>query len=173
MKTPGIIIIHKPCYDCPGLLKRQWAEGTDTLFFQALMPTLNLSIALRIVRGSSHMAHTTDADEFLKILSNELRAIVRDNPGSFIGVFLFGPLEDNFHIGLCHGLSDFPMNDATAVPIKDATQIIEGAPYIEVRDVNVPMLMSAGWPFETLSFAVLFRVPFPQQPGPGEYPVNA
>ena len=76
MKTPGIIMSYKPFHNPPGIFKGQGAEGTDTLFFQALMPALDLPIALRVVGGSPHMAHAADADELLEIPRYELRTIV-------------------------------------------------------------------------------------------------
>lgn len=128
------------------------------------MPSLDLAIALRIIRGRPHMTHPTDPDELLKVSSNELRPIVRDDSGTFIGIFFLGPLKDDLHIGFGHGFSDLPMHNETAVSIQDACQVIEGAPDVQIRDINVPVFMRPRRTMESVPFGRCFAVPLLQQP---------
>ena len=76
MQTPGIVMGYEVLDNCPGFFKRQQTQGVDTLSFQALVPALDLPVALGLVGGSSHMAHTTNAYELLKVPGYELRPIV-------------------------------------------------------------------------------------------------
>jgi len=87
------------------------------------------------------MGHPRDPDELLEIFGNELGAIVGNNPGLGFRVFLLGPLEDDFHVCLCHLLSDLPMDDRAAAAIQEAAQVVECAMDVEIRDVYMPMFM--------------------------------
>ena len=76
MKTVGIVMVHEPSHNPPSLFERQWAQGTDTFLFQALMPTLNLPVTLGVVWGSPYMTHAADAYELLEIPGNKLRTVI-------------------------------------------------------------------------------------------------
>ena len=52
-----------------------------------------------------------------------------------------GSLDDDFHVGFFHLLADLPMDQVSAIPIQQGTQIIEGATDIDVGDIDVPVLM--------------------------------
>lgn len=92
------------------------------------------------------MRHTGEPDEFLEILGDELRAVVRDDPRPGFGVLFFGTLHNNLHIPLRHLFPDFPMDDKTAAAVEQAAQIIKGATDIQIRHINMPMFMRAKCP---------------------------
>jgi hypothetical protein len=48
--------------------------------------------------------------------------------------------------------SQGPVHNHTAVAIEYAAQIVEGAAEVEIRDVNVPVLMDRGGLFKALAF---------------------
>jgi hypothetical protein len=91
------------------------------------MPSLNLPIALGVVGRGSHMVHSTDPDELFEVTGNELRTVIRDDPGPFRGVLFFSPLEDDFHLWLSHGLPDLPVHNVAAISIQHTAQVIKGA----------------------------------------------
>ena len=52
-----------------------------------------------------------------------------------------GPLEDRLHLRLVHGLADLPVDDEPAVAVEDAAQEEECPADVDVRDIDVPVLM--------------------------------
>jgi hypothetical protein len=44
------------------------------------------------------MTHPTDPDELLEVPGDELRPVVRDDPGPLVGEALAGPLEDRLDV---------------------------------------------------------------------------
>jgi hypothetical protein len=47
-------------------------------------------------RRCSDMGHPGNADELLEILGNELRPVIRNDPGPSVRILLFGPLPPPF-----------------------------------------------------------------------------
>jgi hypothetical protein len=58
-----------------GILKGERSAGPQALSFERLVPALDLTVGLRIKRGSPDMSHAGEADEFLEIASDELRTV--------------------------------------------------------------------------------------------------
>ena len=87
----------------------------DAFPFQALVLSPDLAIPLRVVGGSPHMTHPTHPDELLEVSGYELRPIVLDNPGTFIGVFFLSPLKNDFHIPFRHRFPDLPVNEKATI----------------------------------------------------------
>jgi hypothetical protein len=75
---------------------------------------------------------------------------------------LLEDLEKGF-IRLPHGFPDLPVHDKPAVSVKDAHQVIESASDIEVRDIDVPMLMGSGRSMKACAFSITLGVPFLEQ----------
>jgi hypothetical protein len=86
------------------------------------------------------MRHPADANELLEVPGDELRAVVRDDPGVLTGILLAHPLKDRLHLSFLHGLADFPVHDEAALAVEEAAQeevravkLID-APSIEIID---------------------------------------
>ena len=119
------------------------------------------------------MRHPAYADEILEVPGHELRSIVGDHPGMLTGILFASPLDDRLHVSFLHGLADLPVNDESAITVEDAAQEEEGPADIEVRDVDVPVLM---WPqglLEALPFAGWSLPSRSQLVGRFEHAVNA
>ena len=159
--------------DVAGVFQRERAARTDAFPFEALVPAFELAVALRIVRAGAHMGHATDADEFLEIPRDELRAVVGDDAGTGLGMLLLGSLQDGFDVGFFHLLPDFPMDDGAAATVQHAAQVVKGAADVEVGDVDVPMLVRLQRLDKAGSFLGRSPVTDPQQPGPGQHPIDA
>src|SRR6185437_10603710 len=87
------------------------------------------------------MSHSANPDELLEILGDELRPVVRDDPGPLAGEALAGPLDDRLDLGLGHALADLPVDDEPAAAIEEAAEVEEDAGDVEVRDIDVPVLV--------------------------------
>jgi hypothetical protein len=82
-----------------------------------------------------------DADEFLEVLGDELRAVVGDDARTLPGEFFAGALEDGFHVDFLHFLTDFPVNEVTAAAIEDRAQEVKRAGDVQVTDIDVPVFV--------------------------------
>ena len=87
------------------------------------------------------MRHTGQPDELFKILGDELRAVVRYNPGARFRKLLLRLLKDDLDIRLLHLLPDLPVGDKTTAAVKKAAQIVKRAANVDVRNVYVPMFV--------------------------------
>jgi len=98
------------------------------------------------------MGHAGNPDEFLEIFGYKLRAVVGNYPWARSRVLFFGSFEDDFNISFGHLLSDLPMDDGATAAIQEAAQVVEGATDVEVRDIDVPVLVRQQWLNESRSF---------------------
>src|SRR5580692_3890728 len=105
------------------------------------------------------MSHARDANELLEVASNELRAIVRNDPWLRFRVLLLGSLQDQFDISFSHGLTQIPMHEETTEPVQNAAQVIERAAQVDVGNVDMPVLMRLQRLLETGSLARRFALP--------------
>ena len=64
---------------CSGFVKTKRHAGANTLPLDRGMKALQLAVGLRIVRRGPHVRHAGEPNEFLEILGNELRTVVRDD----------------------------------------------------------------------------------------------
>jgi hypothetical protein len=95
------------------------------------------------VGRSSHEGHPAQPDELLEVPGDELRAVVRDDPRAAVGVTVAGPLDDRLDVGLGHRLPDLPVDDESAVPVEQATDVEERPRDVDVRDVDAPVLVGS------------------------------
>jgi hypothetical protein len=64
------------------------------------------------------------------------------------------------------------VDDITAATVEQAAEVIESAADVDIANINMPVLVGAQRLLETLAFAGRLAVPFSQQPGLSEHPVN-
>src|SRR3954454_18834434 len=75
-------------------------------------------------------------------LGDELRAVVRDDPGPRFRALLLGSLQDDLDISLRHPLPPIPVDNVPTVAVQDAAEIIEHPADVETGNVDRPVLMS-------------------------------
>src|SRR3954447_26708723 len=102
---------HELGNQAPRILQAQGGLDSDALSFQGLEPPLHLAVALGIVWRGFDMSHSADADKLLEVPGDELRAVVRDDPGPLAGILLARPREDRLHLGFGHRLANLPVNE--------------------------------------------------------------
>lgn len=111
------------------------------------------------------MAQSKDPRKRLEVLSNELRSVVADDMRLGIRVPLQRLLQNQLDILLTHRLPDFPMNDEPTEAIQHRNQEVECAAQIQVRNVDMPVIMRFSRLFEAFSFLAGARVVTVKQPG--------
>ena len=109
------------------------------------------------------MRHTRDADEFLELPGNKLWAVIGDDPRSSFRKLLLGALQNDLHIHFRHLFPDLPMNNETTASIENAAQIIEGAANVDIRNIDMPMVMRAERLHKAGALEAFLSVPFLQQ----------
>src|SRR5271166_3556076 len=151
MQPHRVVVGHELGDQPPSVLQAQRGLNTYAPSFQGLEPSLDLAVALGIEWRCSDVSHATYADELLEVSGDELRAVVRDDPGPLAGILLPSPLDDRLHLGFLHGLADLPVDDDPAVAVEDAAQEEEGPADVEMGDIDVPVLMRPQGLLEALS----------------------
>jgi hypothetical protein len=87
------------------------------------------------------MGHSRDANELFEIPGDELRFVVRNDPGSCFRVFLSRSFQNDFDLRFGHRFPQIPMHDRTAIPIQNAAQVIKRPTHVDVGNIDVPVLM--------------------------------
>ena len=113
----------------------------DGLRLQAVVPALQLAVALRVERARAHVRHARQADELLEVLGHELRPVVGDDPGRGAGELLLRPLDEQLDVGFFHLFFELAVDDEAAVPVQNRAQVVERAARIDVAHVDVPVLV--------------------------------
>ena len=125
----------------PAFLQRQRHAGPDALALDRLIPALYLPVGLRIIRSGPHVRHPGDPNELLEVFGDELWTVVGDDSRPGLGELLLRPLQQNLDLSLRHRFPQIPFHDVAAGSVEHRAQIVEGAVNIDVRDVDVPVLV--------------------------------
>jgi hypothetical protein len=94
-----------------------------------------------VKRRGSDVRHSRDPNKFLEVFGDELRAVVRDDPGPRFRVLLLRPLQDDLDVSLGHRFPDVPVDDEPVETVQHAAQVVERPADVEVGNIDVPVLM--------------------------------
>jgi hypothetical protein len=88
------------------------------------------------------MTKLQEQKQFLKIMRSELFPVVADEPGvpRFRVQFLRFS-NQQFRVDPFHGLAEPSGEQSAAVPVKDTQEVIKRAGYLDIREINMPLLM--------------------------------
>jgi len=152
VQSDRVVVLHKARDQTSGILDRERRTRTDRGVFDGTVPALYLSVALGIIGRGPHVGHAADADELLEITGDELRSVIRDDPGPCRRKTFTGSLEDDLHIRFCHPFPDFPVNDEPAGPIHDRTEIVKRSVDVYIGYVHMPVFVGGKGLDESGSF---------------------
>ena len=97
------------------------------------------------------MGEAGQTDKLLKVFGDKLRTVVGDDPWGSSRIFFPGSLQDDLDVELYHRAAQFPMQQETRTAIQDRAQIEEGPHNVQIRDIDMPMLVgrwhAAGSPY--------------------------
>ena len=110
--------------------------------FMLFMVSLKLAIALWVIGARSHMSYACQPNVVFEISRYKLRPVIADDFWMHAGIFLQSPLYNKFDISFFHLLFQLIMNDCPAESVEDTAQIIKGSATVDVRYVDVPIIMS-------------------------------
>jgi hypothetical protein len=109
--------------------------------FQGLVPPLHLAVALGVVERGSNVNISICVYYIIEVLIDELRPVVRDNPGPLARKLLSSPLDDRLHLEFLHTIADLPVDDEPAVAVEDAAKEVERPADSDVGNIDVRVLM--------------------------------
>jgi hypothetical protein len=118
-----VVMRNEIGHDSSCVVQAQRGLHSNALPLEGLVPPLLLPIALGIIGRCAHVRHAADPDELLEVLGDELRPVVRNDPGVPAGKPLARPLNDRVDVDLGHGLADFPVDDEAAAAVEEAAKI--------------------------------------------------
>jgi hypothetical protein len=84
------------------------------------------------------VGHARDPNELFEFLGNELRAVIRDDPGPCLRILLLGCLSDDLDVRLDHRLPQIPVDDVSATAVQNAAQVIEGPADVQPSGDIIP-----------------------------------
>src|SRR6266700_2828785 len=97
-----VVVVHVSAYQTPRIIERQRCSWPDGLPFERFVPTLDLSVRLRVKRRGSDVRHARDPDELFEVLCDELLPVVRDDPRARFRVLLLRSLQDDLDVRFGH-----------------------------------------------------------------------
>ena len=118
------------------------------------------------------VSHSGDANELLEIPRDELRPIVGDDSRFGFGELFASTLEDRFDVGFLHFFADFPVDHKAAETIEDRALKIKRARDVEIRNVQVPVLMRREWLLKAGTLLCRFGRISGEQCGAAKHAVN-
>ena len=105
MESDVVVVIDEFGDEALSLLEVEGGAGADAIGFEGFMPALDLAVGLGVVGGGFDVGEPGKPDEFLEVFGNELRAVIGDDARFVMGIFFDGALEDDFDVGLGHGVA--------------------------------------------------------------------
>ena len=87
------------------------------------------------------MRHARDPNKLFEVLGDELWTVVRDDPRPRLRVLLLRSLQDDLDVRLGHRLPDVPVHDVPTETFQDAAQVVERSAYVQIGNIDVPVLM--------------------------------
>jgi hypothetical protein len=141
MQAKGVVVFDEPADDAACIVQTQGRTRADALFLEDAMPAFDLAVALWVVRRGLDVGHAAEPNELLEITGDELGAVVGDDPRRDAGEAFAGTLNDLLDIDLGHGFANLPVGGETAAAIEQAAQVVERTGDIDVRDIDVPVLV--------------------------------
>ena len=163
VKPDGVVVFDVLCHKPPGVVKGKRRLGSDAFSFECFVEAFELPVRLWIVRRCPHMRHAGQPDELLEVLGDELRPVVRDDPRPGFRKLLLGPFEDDLNVRFQHPLPDLPMDDEAAAAVQNAAEVVKRAAKVQVRYIDMPVLVRQERLNESGSLLAWVLVPLIQQ----------
>ena len=137
-----VVMLGVALHQTQGIFQRQGRSRPDALSLERFVPSFALAVRLRIVGRSSHVGHARDPNELFEVLGDELRSVVGDDSWPRLRVKFLGSFQDDLNVRLGHRLPQIPVHDVPAAAVQNAAHVVERPADVDVRHVNVPVMMS-------------------------------
>src|ERR1700758_2863618 len=94
MQAHGVVVGNKVLDQALGVFERERAAWAQAVGFKGLVPALDFTVGLGVVRGGLDMSQASDSDELFEVTGNELRPVVSDNAGLSLDLALVRVRDD-------------------------------------------------------------------------------
>jgi hypothetical protein len=81
-------------------------------------------------------------------------------------------LDNRFDINLLHFLTDFPMNNRAGTTVQNAANEVKSTAYIQITDIDVPMLVGSKRLSETSSLTRWFSLKWTENTSLAQNTIN-
>jgi len=119
----SVVVVNEALDKASAILLGKRAAWPETVDFEALVPSLDFTVALRVVRRGFDMGQPGQADKLLKVLGYKLWTVVGDDPRGSIRISFSSSLQDDLDVELRHRGAQFPMQQETRTAIQDRAEI--------------------------------------------------
>ena len=147
VKPLGIIILGIRCHMPPGIFNGDIVGFPDFFLPERPLKPFQFSIALQMIRRSSHMSKSTRTDELFEILRDKLRPVVTDDPGKTPGNFSIAHHGD-LNVIFPHAGAKLVVHNKSTRPIQNRNQKEDRTQDVHVHDIDMPVLMRPEWLLE-------------------------
>lgn len=167
-----VVMLNKGINPCSGFVQRPRRSRSDAFLLEASLESLQLSIALWVVRARLDMGQAKQAEKHLEVFGNELRAIIADDARFGLRELFQSCLQNLLNILFLHFRPQLAMHDEAAVTVQYGDQEIERSTGVDVRHVHVPVLVGLQGLHEAGAFGIAAQRTTVQSPGSLEYAVS-
>src|SRR5579871_1442723 len=100
----------------------------------------------------------------LKSLAMTCGSVVGDDPGPRLRMKFLGPFQDDLNVRFGHRLPQIPVDDVSATAVQNAAQVVERPADVDVRHVDMPVLMRGRRLLKARALLRRLAVPLGQKP---------
>src|SRR5262245_29739297 len=136
MQPHGVVVVNEAFDKASGILLGKRAARPDAISFEALVPSLDFTVTLRVIGRGLDMGQASQTDKLLKVLGDKLRTVVGDDSWGSTRIFFPGSLQDDLDVELRHCGAQFRMQQETRTAIQNRAEIEQGPDNVQIRDID-------------------------------------
>ena len=126
-----------------GVLCVEVGVPADLLRLERSVHALDLPVAQGVERRRRRLPQLELRDQPEKLPGRELFPVVVNDTRMGVGMQLLRADHENFRVHPLHGREQVPDEDAAAVPVEDAGEVVETPADADIREVRMPLLVRA------------------------------
>ena len=102
MQPHGVIMVNEVLDKSSAILLGKRTAWPETVDFEALVPSLDFTVTLRVIGRGLDMGQAGQTDKLLKVFGDKLRTVVVMIRGESSRIFFPGSLQDDLDVELRH-----------------------------------------------------------------------
>jgi hypothetical protein len=127
------------------LLRRRPAWPEKTIEFEAAVPWLDVTVALRVIRVGSDMGQSGQTDKLLKVLDDKLWTVIGDDSRRAIRISFPGALQNDLDIKLRHLRCAIPNATDNANSHPRPSRDRRRFRHVQIRDIHMKFKDRLPW----------------------------
>ena len=102
MQPHDVVVVNEAFDKASGIPLGKRATRPDAIRFEALLPSLDFTVTLRVIGRGLDMGQAGQTDKLLKVFGDKLRTVVVMIRGESSRIFFPGSLQDDLDVELRH-----------------------------------------------------------------------